>query len=247
MIEQRRGAALTSSTVLLLLAALVCADVALIVLHLAKPYFAFLRPHHFSLEADRGLAEYFQYLKQAAVIVAMLVCWLRTKSPTFFVWSLFFALMLYDDSHSLHERVGAELAAAWALPGLFGLRPQDLGELVFALAVGVGTLGVLAVVSARDRGASLVPSINVVLLLAALAVCGVLVDAVHVVAYFSGSRLSWLLAVVEDGGELLVMSLIAAYAYQLAADGSSGRSRLPWALDVGRALPGYATADRQAQ
>jgi hypothetical protein len=242
--DHGRGATLGFSAVLSLLAILFCADLVLVTIHLAQPYFEALRPRHFSLEADRGIAEYYQYLKQAIVVLAMLWCWRRTKAPSFFVWSLFFALMLYDDSHSLHEGVGEDLAAAWALPGVFGLRPQDLGELLFAAAVGVLTVSLLLAVNAFERGAAAAHTLNVVLLLAALAVCGVLVDAIHVIAYFSGSRLAWVLAVIEDGGELLIMSLITAYAGRLAVYGL--RARLPLPLDVGRLLRGSFTGYQAA-
>ena len=239
--DHERGTALASSAVLWLLAVLVCVDVAFIALHVAKPYFEVLRPHYFSLEADRGLSEYYQYFKQAAVVVAMLWCWRRTASPSFFIWSLFFTFMLYDDSHSLHEQVGETLGAAWALPASSGLRPQDIGELLFALAVGVVTLAVLAVVSVRERGVAMVPTVNIMLLLAALAICGVLIDALHVVAYFSGSRFAWLLTVIEDGGELVVMSVIVAYACQLAAYGLRASWHLPRSSELARLLGGRVT------
>jgi len=112
---------------------------------------------------------------------------------------------------------GEWLAAAWALPAVFGLRPQDLGEILFAALVAVATLCALAASLVRERGAALAPSIVVTALLAMLAVFGVLVDALHVIAYFAESRWSWVLAVVEDGGELVVMSAIVAYTWWLAA------------------------------
>jgi hypothetical protein len=231
----------------MLLAALVCADLALIALHVVKPHFAVLRPHHFSLEADRGLAEYFQYLKQAGIIVCLLTCWRWTRLPSFFVWSLLFAIMLYDDSQSAHERVGEWLAAAWALPALFGLRPQDLGEIVFALSVGLAALVALGAALAREGAAAIVPSINVALLVAALAVFGVIVDALHVVAYLGDSRWSWVLAIVEDGGELVVMSAIAAYACRLAVPGADAPASPPRAFDFGDPLYRYAFGARASR
>jgi hypothetical protein len=240
--EHGRGTALASSAVLWSLALLVCIDLIFIAIHVAKPYIDALRPHYFSLEADRGISEYYQYVKQGAVVVAMLWGWRRTASPSFFVWSLFFAFLLYDDSSALHEQVGETLGAAWALPASFGLRPQDVGEILFALAVGIVTLVVLAVANARERGVALVPTVNILLLLlAALAVCGVLVDAIHVVAYFSGSRLAWVWTIIEDGGELVVMSFIVAYAWQLAAHGSRARWHLPRSGDLARLLGGRVT------
>jgi hypothetical protein len=48
------------------------------------------------------------------------------------------------------------------------------------------------------------------------------------------------LAIAEDGGELLVMSAIAAYAYQLGAEGLDARLHLPRLLGFGPALHTYA-------
>ena len=48
----------------------------------------------------------------------------------------YFAFMLVDDSFSLHERFGLYAASAWPMPAWFGLRPQDVGEGLFALTVG---------------------------------------------------------------------------------------------------------------
>lgn len=239
--DERHGAAQTSLLLFVLLAGLLCVDLLLIVVHVAKPYFAVLRPHYFSLEADRGIAEYFQYLKQAGIIVCLFLGWRWTRLPSFLVWSVFFAFMLYDDSQSVHERVGEWLAAAWALPALFGLRPQDLGEILFACFVALATLGALAVTLSREHASAIVYSINVALLLVLLAVFGVVVDALHVMAYFAESRWSWVLAVVEDGGELLVTSAIAVYACALAGL-ETKVSSVPRPFVFGDALSRYAFA-----
>ena len=246
VMDERHGAAKTSLLLLVLLGALVCVDFLLVALHVAKPYFAALRPHHFSLEADQGIAEYFQYLKQAAIIVSLFLCWRWTRMPSFLVWTIFFAFMLYDDSQSVHERVGEWLAVAWALPALFGLRPQDLGEILFASFVALATLGALGATLAREHASAIVHSINVALLLVLLTVFGVAVDALHVVAYFAESRWSWMLAVIEDGGELLVMSAIAVYACGLAALETRLLS-LPRPFPFGDVLYRYAFAARASR
>ena len=225
MQRDTRSPAITQA--LLLLGLLWLGDLALIVVHGAKPYFTALRPHHFSLEADRGIAEYFQYAKEAFIACCLMVCWYRTSIRTYFVWSLFFAFLLVDDSFSLHEQFGLVAASTVALPAWYGLRPQDVGEGLFAVFVGILTLAVIAT-SARNEGGrtNLRPHINIALLLAALAVCGVLADALHVIAYFQGSRWAWILAVIEDGGELAVMSALAAYCVGLAVDLGGREERL---------------------
>jgi hypothetical protein len=236
--EGGRAAIVASAGFLWLLALLFCVDVAFVVVHVAKPYFDALRPHYFSLEADRGLAEIYQYGKQAFIVGAMMVCWSRTRSVSFGVWAALFAFLLWDDSHAVHEQIGEALGAAWALPAVIGLRPRDFGEILFALAVGTVTLAALLLVHLRERGVAIVPTVNLILLLVALAVCGVVVDAIHVVAYFGGSRFAWLLTVIEDGGELAVMSVIVVYAWQLAAHGLHARWHLPRSANLARMLGG---------
>jgi hypothetical protein len=227
MADQRPATALSVS-IIVLLALLVGLDFVLIAVHIAKPYFPALRPHHFSLEADRGVAEWFQYAKQAAIVALMLVCWLRRESRIFFVWSGLFAFLLLDDAYSLHEQAGEALAASLSLSPWFGLRPQDVGELLFAALVGVASLAALGAALIKERGTALHDSLRLVILLSALTFCGVVVDAIHVIAYFSGSRFAWVLTIVEDGGELIVTSVITAYAYWLAERaGHAERASLP--------------------
>lgn len=244
---QRDTESPATSVALLLLGLLWIADLALIAVHVAKPYFAILRPQLFSLEADRGVAEYFQYAKEATIVYCLFVYWYRTNAHTFLVWSLFFAFTLVDDSFALHERFGEFAASAWLLPALLGLRPQDVGEGLFALFVGTLTLAAVATTARNESGRiAIVPSINIAALLGALAVCGVLADALHVIAYFRGSRWAWVLAIVEDGGELVVMSAIVAYCVSLAVcsrtrEGVQRSSPFRF-LDVGKAL--YAFAQR---
>lgn len=238
----------TRSAALLLLALLVTLDAALVVLHVAKPYFAALRPHFYSLEADRGLAEWYQYLKQAGAVLCLLVCWRGSREWPFLLWGATFALLLLDDSFELHERAGEAAAIVWSLPAVGRLRPQDVGEILYAVVVGLSILAALTIGLRRVRGGySVAPSVNLVVLLTALAFCGVVVDALHVVAYFGGSRFAWILTVLEDGGEMFVMSVIVAYVWHLAAGGwrPDERSRLG-ALDVGRAVQAYAAGLRRA-
>jgi hypothetical protein len=103
------------------------------------------------------------------------------------------------------------------MPALFGLRPQDLGELLFAVLVGSFTLAVIAIAARSESGGiAIAPCITIAVLLGALAFCGVIVDALHVIAYLQASRWAWILAIIEDGGELVVMSATAAYCYALA-------------------------------
>jgi hypothetical protein len=55
-------------------------------------------------------------------------------------------------------------------------------------------------------------------LLCVLAIFGVGFDAVHTVTYFRVPALVDVLALIEDGGELLVVSVLTAHAFDIASN-----------------------------
>ena len=112
----------------------------------------------------------------------------------------------------MHERVGFWLGRRLGLPGVGGLRPDDFGEMMVAATVGAALLGLLAVAWWRDRESTWRLSRELLILTAALAVCGVVIDAVHTIAFFRAPQIADPLAFLEDGGELLVISALTAYA-----------------------------------
>ena len=116
-------------------------------------------------------------------------------------WGILFAFLLADDAAQIHEQVGAWLGREYALPAVFGLRTDDLGELLFAAAVGASTIALVSVAAWREGTNSRRIARDMVCLLAALAALGVVADALHVIAYFQRSLLAQVLLVIEDGGE----------------------------------------------
>jgi hypothetical protein len=216
----------TPAATLLLL--LVSADVVFILMHLVSVETGWLRGAGISLEADRGLPETYQYVKEFWVVVAMAVTFWRTRVALYASWSAVFAFLLVDDAAQVHERVGAWLGEQYALPTAFGLRPDDSGELLFAALIGITMLLLVGGASWRAGEQTGRISRDVLLLIFGLAVLGVVVDMLHVVSYLRKSLLAQVLLVVEDGGEMLVMSALTAYAFHVAIH--RGRTRFDlWA------------------
>ena len=203
-----------SATTLLWL--LISADLAFIALHLVQVETSWFRGVRLSLEADGGLPETYQYVKEFWIAVCMAAIFWRTRRWSYAGWALLFAFLLADDAAQIHEQVGAWLGREMALPGVFGLRPDDLGELLFAAAVGISIITLIGVAAWREGTNSRRVARDMVCLVAALVVAGVVADALHVIAYFRGSLLAQVLLVIEDGGEMLVMSALTAYAFYVA-------------------------------
>lgn len=226
----------TPAATLLLL--LVSADLAFIVLHLVYVEIGWLRGARVSLEAEGGMPETYQYVKEFWVAACMLAAFRRTRAPLYAGWAAVFAFVLVDDAFQMHERAGAWLGGRYALPVVFGLRPDDMGELLFAGMAGVSVAALVAVASWRGGEQSRRITRDMLCLLVAFAVLGVLVDTLHVLAYVHRSLLEQVLLVLEDGGEMLVMSALTAYAFHVAS--LRGRTRFDlWDALKARAGAGF--------
>lgn len=218
---------LASARMLLLL--LLAADLAFIVLHVIYIETGLLRGRPFSLEADNGMPEAYQYVKQFWVALCMAALFHRTRAAVYSGWTLVLAFLLLDDAFQFHEQAGKWLGTRYALPASFGLRPDDIGELLFVAAIG-GVM-VLLIGFGYWRGASNARSVSrdMVLLVLALATLGVGVDIVHVITYFEAPLLAQFLLILEDGGEMIVVSIMTAYMFNVL--NHEGRATLDlWAM-----------------
>jgi hypothetical protein len=229
---------------LALLVLLVSADLAFILLHQLNVETQWLRGVPTSLEAEFGLPESFQYIKAFWIVVSMGIAFAITRTRVYASWAVVFAFFLFDDSLKIHERVGTWLGRRHGLPSAFGLRPDDTGEMIVAAVMGVSMLALVGLALRRGCEQSTRIARDVLLLVVALAIPAVVVDQLHVVAYVQRSLWAQVLLIVEDGGEMIVMSALTAYAFHVASH--SGRTRLDlWAMLRARAGTALGRAPRR--
>jgi hypothetical protein len=203
-----------------LLYLLLITDVGFIVLHLLFFYTGFPKNELFSLRRDKGYPEFFQYIEE--FWIGLLLAWqaLRVLDARYLVWSGLFAYMLADDYLMFHENFGAFAANTLGISEHIGLRGQDFGELSFYLLVG-GTFVVLLLIAYRYGSESFRRnSIALLVLLLLFAFFAVVADLLHIVLDVDLPSLDHIFDVIEDGGEMIVMSLITWFAYRLAQDGT---------------------------
>ena len=118
--------------------------------------------------------------------------------------------LLIDDSQQIHETYGLAIADAFGFQPAFGLRALDFGELVVtALAAGplLGAIGLAYLFAPRSE--ERVFTHTMIALLIVLAFFGVGVDMLDIMAPWP-----WLastLGIVEDGGEMIVATVMVAY------------------------------------
>ena len=197
------------------------ADFLFIALHMAFEFHLTKDPV-FSLEGDRIAGEFWQYVKEywIAMVMGMLV-W-RRRQPVYAAWCAVFAYLLADDALQIHESSGAKIGQVLRTTALESVRRDDLGQIIFATACAVFLLCVMAIFYQKaDRDARRV-TVTLIAGLVLMGVFGVAWDAIHAFTALDA------LTVVEEGGELLVMSgictLMVCEAWRELWDNSTRRS-----------------------
>jgi hypothetical protein len=171
----------------------------------------------FAVTYDRGLGEAFQYVKEfwIALLFASLVVF-RHKIA-YLGWSLLYTYFLLDDMFSFHENIGKQLATlAGYSPSttLFNnLRAGDLGELAVSFVAALVTFSLIAVSYKLGDEETKKVFNDLFILLAILIFFGVALDIVD--RLFNSRMLKGALGLAEDGGEMLIMSVIFWYTYIL--------------------------------
>lgn len=197
-----------------LLVLMLIGDITFILLHFAARSSGLDLPSGFYLHRDGGYPEIWQYLKFTGIVFLLASITMRRRSPLYLHWALLFSYLLLDDALRLHERGGLWLAETVGLPALLQLRPRDLGELAVTVTAGLFFLTTLTFTYQLSRRRGREFSQSVLLMLLALVAFGVVADMLQEMA-----RAGWLrawLAVIEDGGELLVASSILWFIFRQA-------------------------------
>jgi hypothetical protein len=197
---------------------LLLGDLVYVAVHLVWTQTSLLDSPLAALDVDRGYAEFFQYLKLLWTIVLLTCLCLRTREKGFLAWALLFAYLLVDDSFSLHEGIGELLAGRLAFGNALGLRAIDFGELLVSAIAGMLLFVVIAWAYMRGSEDFRRASRHLLALLLLIVFFGVVVDMVHI-ALAPGGWLDTVLVILEDGGELVAMSLITWYALLLLVAG----------------------------
>ncbi len=208
----------------LLLVLLVLTDVAFIVAHtfyyingdrIEYRYSSYRSLLH--LEIDGSYPEFFQYLKFFWCGLIGFIYAARLRHLGFVFIGILFWYLLFDDLLKFHERAGGDIAGMLTLEPLFGLRLQDYGELIYAAMVGIPVFAIFAILIAMSQGKIRYQFMTIAALILALGVFGVLVDLFHGAIGTIGQNLRFTFGAIEDGGEMIVVSLALSYLYRMHA------------------------------
>ena len=200
---------------------LLLTDVFFIILYIFHAYPDLLPSHYsglrkllfsnaFSLKRDWGYPELFQYIKEFWILMMLLSLAIKKRSFIHLSWSLLFLYLLIDDSVMLHERAGTYIAQHWGLHPGYGLRSQDFGELAVSCTAGLFFLIIILTPYYFTNVQTKQFSKYLFAMVIGLAFFGVGIDMLHRMLNFHGPF--WV--IVEDGGEMLMMSTIAWFVFR---------------------------------
>lgn len=175
-------------------------------------YQGLLLSDNLRLDKEGAFPEIFQYMKETAILLMTALMYWRRKNFIYLAWSFFFLFLLLDDSLQFHEILGRTISNLLNITFIGPIRGQDIGELIAIAIFGIFLLGVIFWGYFNSPKPLRAFSHFMFILLGLLISAGVFTDAVH--NMLGTSPIGYgILTLVEDGGEMVVMSLMLVYVY----------------------------------
>ncbi len=207
-----------SASLLLLL--LLSADFTFIALHIINAT-ALLNSSLFNIGGDGAYAKIYQFVKLLWVIILLAYVLKSTRCSGYVSWILVFTYYLFDDALQIHQSIGSYIANNFDsyVSQYLTLQPRHFGEWVVLAMAGTFLSAIVAWAYFRSPYPFKRISNDMLLLVIALVFFGVFIDLAAAVKL--GPVVKFSLGTVEDGGEMVVVSLILWYVFLLAIRGGN--------------------------
>jgi hypothetical protein len=169
----------------------------------------------FSILVDGGIGEFYGYGKELAMAGLFAVLYRKAgRAPLFAALSFLCFWLFIDDALRYHERAGyfiGELLNPALIENLPpGIRPRDVGEVIAQVIAGFVVLGVVAFTFLRSETRVRVTGAVFVGLVFLLAAFGTVLDFFDRIPVLGMHPMA--AAHLEDGGELLVLTIMVGFA-----------------------------------
>ena len=168
----------------------------------------------FNLEVDRSLGELLGYLITGTVIAGLVTLARREDGDRLLFFAAgVFGLALADDLFAIHEAAGRFIATRRAGVTIDALDPAEIGQLLY---FGVVAIAVLAgwrrlQAGASERSRAVARGLGGFLIVFGGFAAGI--DFLHELVRTRTTALELLFVPLEDGGELVVLALIASFVF----------------------------------
>jgi hypothetical protein len=178
----------------------------------------------FDLGVERSFGEIFFMIMTIWVVSLLARLALSLRSVAMLGWAIAYGYLFVDDWFTVHERIGGPIGRSLG-------RDFHTGEMIWLTALG-GIMGLmLLVVHLRSSGEARAISGVLFGLSAALMFCGVVLDLAH--GRLPTMTLDPYVTLLEDGGEIAVMSVVVAFLFAVAYTGHRPRVGRRWGTLLG--------------
>lgn len=158
------------------------------------------------LGRDKSFSEMVNYGVAFVAATNFMLAYFLDRSRILVFATVLSGFIWFDDSSSYHERVGFKIVEIFDVPSFAGLRAQDTGELL-AWLIAAAFLGLILLWALAQRRRGDLGILTVILAIFAILVFfGVFFDFLHVLA---PDHLRGTLGILEDGGEMIAVALLA--------------------------------------
>lgn len=199
----------------LLLALLVTGDLAFILLYILNRIYRFTNMEMVRLDIEASYPEFYQYMKFVWILALLIYLVVMTRNKGYISWTLVFLYFLADDSLQIHERMGDLFLERIAFKPPFNISMEDVGELAAFAIFGLPLLALLVWSYYHGSGSFKKISKDLLLLVVVYAFIVVVFDFVHAALELSRS-IDRVWALVEEGGEMVVVSTMVWYLFRVA-------------------------------
>ena len=171
---------------------------------------------NFAVQNDNLFAEKFQYLKFIGIAFICFLLAIKSRSLKFLFFMSIPIYLYLDDSRQLHERFGTKIAS-FLHDGnsndtlITNFRYQDIGELLYMLFFGFIILFIFLICYELSNTFERHFLKKILKLFIVFGIFAILVDSIHQLS--EGFKYN-LLAIIEDGGEMIPISFISAYFFK---------------------------------
>ena len=171
----------------------------------------------FRVSKDWSIGEMAGYIELLAAAVFLFLTAQALQSKLHYYFSALTAFLVLDDALQLHERVG-EIIGDQFFHAVAGLRPQDLGELTYFACIILIALAMLVWSFMASTKPQRAQCLFLVLPMAFIAFSSTGLDLLHALVPEDNRLLGGVVAIVEDGSEILgfgILLLVAVAQWKL--------------------------------
>ncbi len=169
------------------------------------------KPSVFLLDAENiGFPEAFQYLKYLLVIAFTVYLVFYKKLPVYLPYIPIFLLLLVDDIFQIHAKASFFIAYRLHLHALLGYTAIMFSQVIYTLLIGSISIFLISLFYKKTSTSNKKIFIDIYILLALFMFFGVGIDIIHKI-FENTSKLSSILTLVEEGGEMITLSFISWY------------------------------------